>query len=42
MRKGSGKNVSVNYVIDRNGDIYKLFDDNKISYHAGADFRKIS
>jgi N-acetyl-anhydromuramyl-L-alanine amidase AmpD len=42
MRKDSGTGVSVHYVIDRNGDIYQLFDEKYFAYHAGANFRNIS
>ena len=42
MRKDSGADVSVHYVIDRNGDIYQLFDEKYFAYHAGANFRNIS
>lgn len=42
MRGGSGKNVSVHFVISENGEIYQLFPESKFSYHAGGNFRTIS
>lgn len=38
----AGKNVSVHFVIDKNGDIYQLVPEKYFSYNAGANFRKIS
>lgn len=38
MRKYSGQNVAVNYVIDRDGIIYKLFNQEYYAYHAGSNF----
>ena len=33
--KNPKSKVSCHYFIDRNGDIYKMIDDNKIAWHAG-------
>lgn len=42
MKKYSGQNVSVHYVIDRDGTIYQLFDDKYYAHHAGSNFRQLS
>ena len=33
--KNNKSNVSCHYLIDRNGDIYKMIDDAKVAWHAG-------
>lgn len=38
----AGKGVSVHFVIDRDGTIYRLFPQQYFAYHAGGNFRNVS
>lgn len=42
FKNGSGQGVSTHFIIDQNGKIYRLFDQEYFAYHAGGNFRQLS
>lgn len=42
MKGGAGQGVAVHFVIDENGKIHRLFNQDYWAYHAGGNFRALS